>query len=204
MPNYVTLPVLHLASQSPRRHQLLEAIGISFVSHLPEAVELQPSFEEIDRVIVTNARAKAESILNQIEEPRDISLGADTLVMLDEAVLGKPTNEQDAIEMLSMLSGKTQTVLTGMHLCSRDFGQRSTVVRSSVTFKRLSKEDILQYAKTKEPYDKAGAYAVQGLGALLIQRIEGSYTNVMGLPIETLLQEIQNLTKIPIHEWFRR
>ena len=203
MPNNVTLPVLHLASQSPRRHQILEAVGINFVSHFPEAVELQPSFEDIDQVIMTNARTKAQSILNQLEDPRDISLGADTLVLLEEAVLGKPMNEQDAVEMLTLLSGRSQTVVTGLHLCSRDFGERTSVVRSTVTFRKLTKDEILLYARTREPYDKAGAYAVQGLGALFIQRIEGSYTNVRGLPIERLLKEMQALTKIPIYEWFR-
>jgi len=203
MPLNVTLPILHLASQSPRRRQLLEAIGLPYVVHSPDALELHPSSDEIDRIIIQNARAKAESVLGKLSNEEDIVLGADTLVLLDKRVLGKPTDQDNAVETLTLLSGQTQTVVTGLHLCSPRYGERSLTVRSSVTFRKLAPEEIKQYVQTREPYDKAGAYAVQGLGALFIQRIDGSYTNVMGLPIEAVMKEMSALTHIPIYEWFR-
>ncbi len=202
MPQNVTLPVLHLASQSPRRKQLLEAIGIAFKAHLPKGVEeLHPAADEVDSVMIANARAKARSI--SIERAEDVALGADTLVCLNNEVLGKPRDPKHATEILQKLSGKTQTVVTGLYLYSKKFGERSCLVKSEVTFKRLSADEISQYTQTREPYDKAGAYAVQGVGALFIEKIEGSYTNVMGLPIEAVMTELSALTHIPIFEWFR-
>lgn len=195
------LPILHLASQSPRRRQLLEAVGLPFSVTLPVGDEAHPCAADIESVAKANARAKAESILSNVK-PDDIALGADTLVLLGDEVMGKPRDSADATRMLKRLSGQTQTVVTGMAMVSRRYGARELVVKSQVTFRDLADEEIREYTKTREPYDKAGAYAVQGIGALFIARIDGSYTNVMGLPIEAVMTELSALTGIPIYQWF--
>lgn len=199
-PSY--LPVLHLASQSPRRRQLLESVGLPFIVTLPTTDEEHPDAPSIELVTVKNSHAKASSIIARISNPQDIALGADTLVLLDDQVMGKPRDAQDAAAILKKLSGRTQTVVTGLTLLSSHYGRRDAVVKSAVTFRALSDREINDYTRTREPYDKAGAYAVQGIGALFIERIEGSYTNVMGLPIETVMKELSALTSIPIYEWF--
>lgn len=201
----MNLPQLYLASESPRRKQLLRAIGLPFEVIVPMAAESHPSSQtEAERVVLANALEKASSILSHLKRSEDIALGADTLVLLDEIALGKPKDRADAERILRALSGRTQTVLTGIALVSPQLGKRQAAVRSLVTFRELTQKEISDYATTREPYDKAGAYAVQGMGALFIERIEGSYTNVMGLPIEAVMIELQALSKIPLHEWFRR
>lgn len=178
-------------------------MGLPFCVTLPQAEEQHPEVKSIEQGTIANARVKATSILEQLPRPTDIALGADTLVVLGTAVLGKPKDEADAIRILGLLSGKIQTVYTGIHLVSPHYGKREAVVTSEVHFKKMTAEEIRAYAKTREPYDKAGAYAVQGLGALFIEKIVGSYTNVMGLPIEAVMNELTALTKIPIYEWFK-
>lgn len=201
----MTLPQLYLASESPRRKQLLQAIGLAFEVLLPGTTEEAhpPNESEAQAVVLANATAKAQSILDRMSRRDDVALGADTLVLLDEVAIGKPKDRPDAERILRKLSGRTQTVITGIALVSPKFGRRTTAVRSGVTFRTLSEREISDYASTREPYDKAGAYAVQGMGALFIDRIDGSYTNVMGLPIEAVMTELAALTHIPLHEWFR-
>lgn len=197
------LPTLYLASESPRRRQLLEALGLSFKVVKPSANEEHPSAKQVEEITIKNAYTKASSALDTLESSHDIVVGADTLVVLNEEVLGKPKDEQGVIEMISKLSGKTHLVVTGLVLISPKAGVRKIAVKSHVTFHKLSSEQIHSYAKTKEPRDKAGSYAVQGLSALFIEKIDGSYTNVMGLPIEALLSELPQLTGISIFEFFQ-
>jgi septum formation protein len=195
------LPTLILASQSPRRRQILENMGLKFTVHLPEAEEEMPSVASSERVIVANAHAKAVSVASK-REPEDIVLGADTLVLLDGEVMGKPKSPQDARAMISKLSGRTHEVITGLSLITRQTQSWNRAVKSRVTFRKITEEETTHYLATREPYDKAGAYAVQGLGAMYIERIEGSYTNVMGLPIEELLKGLDEVSGVSIYEWF--
>jgi len=118
--------------------------------------------------------------------------------------MGKPESSGDVRRMLSDLSGQTHEVITGLALVSNEFGCRESFAKSLVTFKRLSEEMIDQYANTREPYDKAGSYAVQGLGAIFIEKISGSYTNVMGFPLEHFLEELSQLAPFPLAKWLPR
>jgi septum formation protein len=198
-----TLPLLYLASQSPRRKQILESLDISFEVVSPTSEEITPMAGDIEKGTMQNARAKAQSVL-KILKGSGIVIGADTLVVLKNRVMGKPSSREDVIEMLSSLSGATHEVFTGLALASAEFGQREAFAKSLVTFKRLSKAQIEQYADTREPYDKAGSYAVQGLSAIFIEKITGSYTNVMGFPLELFLEELSRFVPFPLAQWFAK
>ena len=183
---------LILASGSPRRRRLLEQAGLMFrviPSTLDESsVPVSPPENHV-RVL---ANAKAMEVAELY--PKSWVIGADTLVLMGDAVLGKPDTAVQARRMLKALSGKTHRVLTGYSICCKLAGRSfSETVETKVLFKTVSESEIDWYTNTSEPYDKAGGYAVQGLGAFLVKRIEGSYTNVVGLPvcevIECLLRE---------------
>jgi len=185
-------PVLILASKSPRRRYLLEKAGLSF-SVIPSDIDettvpLSPP-EVYVRVL---SEAKAESIAKRY--PEKWVIGADTIVLKDGAVLGKPGSIDEARSMLKQLSGQTHEVFTGYSIvCKAKNRKFSETVQTEVFFKNLTHEEIEWYIHTKEPFDKAGAYAIQGLGTFLVKRINGSYTNVVGLPvcevIEFLIKE---------------
>lgn len=196
------LPKLLLASSSPRRRQLLEAIGLPFEVIQAEVEETDPTHEFIDEGVIENARKKGLAGLKYAETPEDVVISADTLVVLKDQVLGKPKTAADVFSMLGKLSGKTHQVVTGMVLQTLSGKKTSSSVSSFVTFRDLSTDEIKNYASTREPYDKAGSYAIQGLGSIFIEKIEGSYTNIMGLPIEKLLTELPKITGFPIHQWF--
>lgn len=197
-----SLPKIILASTSPRRRQLLEALGIQFEVRIPTGEETHPTEKDLEKVILENSKIKANSLLAEIGNEDAIVVGADTLVALDGKVLGKPADKADAEKMLRTLSGKTQMVVTGLSLLSKEYGSFSENTKSYVTFKKLSDSLIADYLDTKEPWDRAGSYAVQGMGALFIEKIEGSYTNVMGLPIETFLEILQRFG-FPLKRWFQ-
>ncbi|MFC1788790.1 Maf family protein [Thermodesulfobacteriota bacterium] len=185
-------PVLILASKSPQRRYLLEKAGLSF-SVIPSDIDettlpLLPP-EVYVRVL---SEAKAEFIAKKYSEKWVI--GADTIVLKDGVVLGKPGSIDEARSMLKQLSGQTHQVFTGYSvLCKAKNRKFSETVQTEVLFKNLTDEEIEWYIHTKEPFDKAGAYAIQGLGTFLVKRINGSYTNVVGLPvcevIEFLIKE---------------
>ena len=197
------LPTLILVSQSPRRRQLLDALCLDYRVELPGVDERMPEAREVEEVTLENSLRKAESIAGRRPKTgvTEIIIAADTLVVLNGRVLGKPSDRNEARKMLSQLSGNTHRVVTGLTLLSEK-GQRQRAVWSSVTFRKLATDEIESYLGTREPYDKAGSYAVQGLSALFIERIDGSYTNVMGLPIEALLEELPALSGIPVYDWF--
>jgi septum formation protein len=196
------LPELYLASQSPRRRQLLENLGLSFTVVIPSVEEEHPGTHNVDAVIRKNSEAKAAAVAAGLGSKNAVVIGADTLVMIDQQVLGKPKDAEGAKAMLRALSGRVHTVVTGLALVSPTLGVRTTAVRSQVKFHVLPEKTIEEYTLTREPYDKAGSYAIQGMGALFIERIDGLYTNVMGLPIETMLEELPKLTGIPLYRWF--
>lgn len=195
------LPTLVLASTSPRRKQLLESLGIPFTVRVPDADEVTGAGSEAEAVALRNAVTKARSIESTLGTG-SIAIGADTVVVSGSELLGKPGTPEEARAFLRRLSGRPHGVITGLYLYS-DRAERRVVARSTVHFRRLAEDEIESYTATREPYDKAGGYAVQGLGALFIERIEGSYSNVMGFPIEAFLKELEAISGIPLARWFR-
>jgi septum formation protein len=176
---------LLLASASPRRRDLLAAAGLAFVVDAVN-VDEQPLDAEAPAACVERlARLKASVAAEQ--HPEVAVIGADTAVILDNEILGKPADARDAVRMLTSLAGRQHEVLTGIAVAWQ--GQLiSEVARTGVWMHPMSARDIAEYVGTGEPFDKAGSYAIQGLGARLISHIEGSYTNVVGLPVAALLQ----------------
>ncbi len=176
------MPEIILASQSPRRRYLLEQAGISFKvvpSHFDEDSIPPTRPEKLVRIL---AEAKAREIAAQF--PHGWILGADTVVVIDDTILGKPASQDEARRMLKQLSGRIHEVQTGYAiLCKTAQSCFSETIKTQVEFKKLSDAEIEWYISTDEPFDKAGAYAIQGLGTFLVRRINGSYTNVVGLPV---------------------
>lgn len=178
------LPHLILASGSPRRRDLLDGLGVRF-SVRPVDVDETPLPDEAPRAYVERlARVKAAERVG----PGELVLGADTTVVLDGEILGKPADEAEARSMLARLAGREHTVLTGVSLVRADgaSGQpaQATVVEASkVRIARLTEEEIAWYAATGETLDKAGSYAVQGIGAMFVEAVDGDYSNVVGLPL---------------------
>jgi len=173
---------LVLASASPRRSELLESAGISFNVFPADICEDQfPDEDPVDHVLrLAEGKAKAAS---ERTEGR-FFLGADTIVLCDGEIMGKPKDQADAERMLKKLSGVPHEVVTGFAIYDRERdGAVSEAVRTKVYFKHLRDEEILDYIATGCPFDKAGGYAIQGGAAHMVQKIEGSYTNVVGLPL---------------------
>jgi septum formation protein len=179
--------MLILASQSPRRRELLEQAGIPFTvraANVPEQIEPgETPVQYVSRL----AKSKASAI------SAGLVLGADTVVVVDEHILEKPKDAADARRMLEMLSGREHSVITGV--CLRSGEEFLTETRETrVRFLRMSSEEIEQYVASGEPMDKAGAYAIQGLASKFIDRIDGDYSNVVGLPVSlvyNLLKQVQ-------------
>jgi septum formation protein len=173
-------PVVRLASVSPRRRELLAQIGVPHVvtgAHIDESVH---AGERPHDYVQRMARTKAQAVWDQ-DRSRPV-LAADTTVVLDGLVFGKPLDRADALRMLSLLSGRTHDVLTAVSLAS-EAGLAMRMSVSSVRFRPLREDEIAAYWETGEPKDKAGAYAVQGLAAVFIESLSGSYSGVMGLPL---------------------
>ncbi len=169
-----------LASRSPRRAELLAAAGISFEVLAADIDESVKPGEDPAAYVQRLAIAKARAVLAL--RPSAVVLGADTTVTIDGLILGKPGNDSEATGMLRRLSGRVHDVFTGVALVDAS-GVRSGVARTRVWFDPVTDEDIAWYVASGEPVDRAGAYAIQGLASRFIPRIEGSYTNVVGLPV---------------------
>jgi septum formation protein len=170
-------PSLVLASASPRRRALLEQLGIPLridPAHLDENLR---TGEPAERYVLRLAREKAEAV--HVRHPDDTVLAADTSVVLDGAVLGKPASADEALEMLRALSGRRHQVMTAVAVA----GKGDRLVTAAVTFAAADEAALRWYVSTGEPMDKAGAYAVQGIGGFLVERIEGSHSTVVGLPL---------------------
>jgi septum formation protein len=189
MQKHYETPELILASQSPRRKYLLEQAGLTFTV-IPSSVD-ENSLEITDpesRVRVL-AELKATDIADK--HPESWVIGADTIVFIGNTVLEKPDSVDDARHMLKRLSNRTHQVFTGYSICCRQAGHSFTdSVRTDVVFKNLTDDEIEWYIQTDEPFDKAGAYAIQGLGTFLVRRINGSYTNVVGLPVCEVIEHL--------------
>lgn len=181
-----------LASKSPRRKMLLEGMGFSFVVACPEIEETFPNDIPIKEVPVYLAEKKANSLLHLIKN-NTLLISADTIVCVDNIILGKPRNNEDAFSMLKSISGRSHYVITGVCLKTID-KQKTFYAESKVFFRTLTDEEINYYIENYKPFDKAGAYGVQEwIGYVGIEHIEGSYFNVMGLPTQLLYKEISNL-----------
>jgi septum formation protein len=179
---------LVLASRSPRRRRLLKQIGLPFRS-LPSHVEENQILGEPPGKAVLLAEEKAKAVYPKSKK-RWI-LGADTMVVMGERILGKPIDHEEAHFMLSLLSGKEHEVITGFCLLNPS-GERahSEAINTLVRMKRLDEKEINAYVATGEPFGKAGSYAIQGVGAFLVESISGSYTNVVGLPVCALIKSL--------------
>jgi septum formation protein len=173
-----------LASGSPRRRQLLEMLRIPFRVIVPDVDETVLAGEAPDAYVSRLSRAKAEAVVYQV--PGDVVLAADTTVVLGGDILGKPESQAHAVDMLLRLQGRTHDVLTAV-AAARDGELAQALDVSRVTFRPADAATLSAYVATGEPMDKAGAYAVQGLGAPLIERVEGDFFGVMGLPLRLAL-----------------
>jgi septum formation protein len=184
---------LILASTSPRRAQILRDAGLAF-SIISSAVDETPiPGEAPGELVLRLANAKAELVAARSVGPA-IVVAADTVVVLEGQIFGKPRSTDDARHMLERLSGRTHSVVTGVSLIRLpDVEQRAFVETTLVHFDRLSANEITRYLATEEPHDKAGAYAIQGRAGRYIPRIEGCYYNVVGLPLARLLSELHEL-----------
>ncbi len=193
-----------LASGSPRRRELLEKIGIPFITRVSDVDENMEGYVLAHEYAMAMAYKKAMDIQVEVlktADAEDIIVAADTVVALDDHILGKPQNREDAQNMLQMLSGKWHEVLTAMVLIRVSDGMlRQSIELTRVKFQKLDAEDIICYLNTGEAFDKAGAYGIQGLGALLVEQIEGDYYNVMGLPLYRLSQMLKDFGVMP-YRW---
>ena len=174
-----------LASTSPRRRWLLEKLGRGFDVVAPEIAEIARPGEPPAQFAQRMADEKAADVAGRRRDAWIVA--ADTVVALDQRPLGKPSDKNEAVAMLTALAGRTHTVFTGMTLLRPDgTAAERTVIGTPVVFRALSPVEIGAYIATGEPFDRAGAYAIQGEGAHLVDRVEGSYTNVIGLPLPEL------------------
>jgi septum formation protein len=191
MPLCLTNPFI-LASASPRRQELLRQAGLKF-RIVPAHVNEEQLPQENPRGHVRRLAAnKAAAVAGKY--PGAWVLGADTIVVIDGLILGKPQDKKQAMEMLRRLSGREHEVFTGFTIARiASKASKTKVIRSAVRFKQISPEEMQWYTDCAEPYDKAGGYAVQGKGAYFIKSIRGSYTNVIGLPLCEVLEELKQL-----------
>lgn len=183
-----------LASGSPRRKELMQMLGIDFTVQTKPTDEIYPDGTPADKVSEYLAKLKAEAFIEEsLSDSKKIIISADTTVVIDNEILGKPTNKADAIAMLQKLSGKRHTVYSGV--CILKDGQYHTfTAHTDVWFREMGQKEIEYYVEKYKPYDKAGAYAVQEwIGAAAISRMEGSYYNVVGLPTQMLYVKLSEV-----------
>lgn len=179
---FTTLYPLVLASSSPRRHQFFRDLGLVFRIVLPQGNEPRPERGEPPaQYALRTASEKGEGVTKQC--PDSVVLAADTIVVLGKSILGKPENEKEALAMLKQLSGRTHSVITAVSVHIPGAEHQAFYCKSAVTFHAWHHDVLEAYARSGESLDKAGGYAVQGLGSFLIQSIKGSWTNVVGLPV---------------------
>lgn len=187
-------PDLVLASASPRRRELLERIGLK--------LEVVPS--DVDETVLPDespaahverlSRAKATEVASRSGLKGRHVLGSDTVVVIDSEILGKPKDNDEAMTMLQRLQGRQHQVWSGFAVIDRQSGQfKSGAIVTEVTFRHLTREEIAGYIATGEPHDKAGAYGIQGIGAALVEKIDGSYTSVVGLPLCAVIKVLEEL-----------
>jgi septum formation protein len=172
-------PELFLASSSPRRAEILDVLGIQFTASGVNLNEERAAGETPQTMVVRLATEKANAAR---AKQAGAVLAADTAVVVDASVFGKPRDQSDALDMLARLSGRSHLVMTGVALCW-DAGMQTALSVSAVTFREIDPDEALAYWQSGEPSDKAGAYAIQGLGGVFVEAISGSYSGVVGLPV---------------------
>lgn len=188
------IPSLILASESPRRHMLLKQVGIRFKIISPEVDEIFPLNGDFKDAVISNSDAKIRSVIDRAGD--SLVLAADTIVDLDGEALGKPSSRAEARRMLLALSGRDHRVHSGISLFdTRKEKLLHNHVVTRVWFRELLKEEIELYIQSGEPMDKAGSYGIQERGALFIDRIEGCFFNVMGLPLSRMWEMLLELTE---------
>jgi septum formation protein len=175
----VSRPSVHLASSSPRRHEILKMLGIEFSAAGVDVDESRLLDEAAEAMVLRLAASKAAAA---VAGENQLVLGADTMVVADGEVYGKPRDQKDALQMLAALSNRTHQVLTGVALRSSHAIQ-TTLSRTDVRFREILPDEALAYWQSGEPCDKAGAYAIQGRGGVFVAAISGSYSGVVGLPV---------------------
>jgi len=174
-----------LASASPRRKELLEKLGLKFRVEPGSYKEDIPAGSEPHELARKISLGKAAAVA--AKHPNAVVIAADTFIVLGSRIMGKPHTEEEARKMLKAISGRPHSVITGFSLIDTDKNKAlSKTVETRVYIRELTPDEIDAYVKTKEPLDKAGAYAIQGLGAIFVERIEGDYSNVIGLPLSAL------------------
>lgn len=181
---------LILASSSPRRKELLELLGIPFQIKVSDVEETYQDGLQPHEIVMELARIKANAIAET--NKKSVVIGADTIVVSDGKVLGKPADKEEAISMLTQLSGKVHQVFTGVALL-KDGNTHLFYEKTDVEFWPLEEKEVEQYVLTGEPFDKAGSYGIQGYGSLLVKRIEGDYFTVVGLPVSRLNRELKKI-----------
>lgn len=183
-----------LASASPRRKELLEQIGLEFTV-MPSDVEENPASTLPQDVVIELSKEKARDVWERIGQDDSLVISADTIVSVEGEILGKPKDEEDAVRMLGLLSGKEHQVYTGITMIWIDGEGKqeeySFYVCTGVLMYRMNRAEIMEYVCGGEPMDKAGAYAVQGRAAAFIKSVRGEYSNVVGLPVGRLYQEMK-------------
>lgn len=201
-------PRLVLASASPRRLMLLSQVGVEPDALRPSSIDESPKRGEMPRSLVSRlARSKAEAARDLIADDKELAeayvLAADTVVTHGRNIFGKPKDVEEALAMLTRLSGRSHRVLTGICLITPDDRVRQKIIDTRVRFKRLSKEEIQSYLASREWRGKAGGYAIQGLAGCFVQKIVGSYTNVVGLPLTEVASMLVG-EGFPIHfNWLK-
>jgi septum formation protein len=179
---------LILASSSPRRKELLENLHLTFEISSSNADESFNPGTPPDVIVMDLAERKAKDVAKRY--PDSFVIGADTVVVIDDQVLGKPSDEQEAREMLRLLSGTTHSVFTGVAIVNANQAVRF-FEKTDVTFWELTPSEIEAYIKSGEPFDKAGGYGIQGFGSILVRKISGDYFNVVGLPVSKTIRELK-------------
>ncbi|MDR0930134.1 MAG: Maf family protein [Clostridiales bacterium] len=181
-----------LASSSPRRHELLDQVGIEHKVMKSKFMEKFDEYSLPHEIVVSFALKKAEYVAKMVDNNQTIVIGADTLVVYKGQILGKPRNAKNARQMLEMLNDQTHEVLTGFAVIDVETGKTVTDYESTlVKFREISPKELAAYAKSNESRDKAGGYAIQGKAAKFIESIEGEYSTVVGLPLSRLTQVLE-------------
>jgi septum formation protein len=188
--------MLILASKSPRRRDLLEQKGLKFLTVPSEFDESSISEDTPQTYVKKLAYLKAKSVLDRY--PNDLIIGADTIVVYNQEILGKPKDELDAFTMLKKLVGQKHHVYTAVSLVNRE-KDVTWLSYAEVTFKSVTDEDLWAYVKTKEPMDKAGAYGIQGIGSFLVLSYYGNYHAIMGLPIDEVIERLSSFEQKSIY-----
>jgi septum formation protein len=192
---------LVLASRSPQRKTLLRQLGVPFRIVVSEHDEDLHDGDPV-RTVERNARGKAEEVLARVRlRTGELVLGVDTVVVVDSRVLGKASSEEEARRYLALLAGRRHEVFSGLHLCSRERGV-TTHAATGVTFRGLTAGDMARYAACGEWRDRAGAYAIQGVGSALVASVDGDYFNVVGLPVPALLDALAGFSVAPF-SWLK-